>query len=546
MELIYSQLKQAMQVEVADDPITLARYSRDASLFEVKPQVVVFPKNAEDIKSLVKFVAEHKANNPELSLTARSAGTDMSGGPLNESIILDFTKHFTHIKEVTNNFAITEPGVFYRDFEKETLKFNALMPSYPASREICTVGGMVANNAGGEKSLRYGKTKDYINSLRVVLADGNEYSFTKLTRQELDRKMAQQDFEGKIYREVFNLLDSHRETLQRTQPNVSKNSSGYNIWEIWDGTNFDLTKLFVGSQGTLGIITEINFKLVKTKPHTGMLVIYEYSLDSTSKIVNAVLPFKPTSFEGFDHYTLRLAMRFLPDFVKLLKAKSLLALAWRFLPDFWQIFTHGMPAIMMLVEFENDSETEIIAALKDLQNKLKKIGIKSRLAPNKTDAEKYWLIRRESFNLLRKKVKDKQTAPFIDDIIVRPESLPEFLPKLYAILDKYKLLYTIAGHIGDGNFHIIPLMKLADPVDRGKIIPAMREIYALVFQYHGSMTAEHNDGLIRTPFLKQMYGIQVCEIFEKIKNIFDPENIFNPRKKVGGDVNYLEAHIKKT
>ena len=152
-------------------------------------------------------------------------------------------------------------------------------------------------------------------------------------------------------------------------------------------------------------------------------------------------------------------------------------------------------------------------------------------------------MRRESFNLLRHKVKGKKTAPFIDDLIVRPEFLSEFLPKLYEILDRYKFLYTIAGHVGDGNFHIIPLMRLEREEERVKIIPAMDEVYKLVFQYGGSISAEHNDGLIRSPYLRQMYGDEIYRIFEEIKKIFDPQNIFNPGKKTSASLEYVLEHF---
>ena len=177
-------------------------YSHDASMFEIRPELVVFPKNSTDVQTLIKLVAEKKKAMPKLSVTARSAGTDMAGGAINDSIIVDFNKHFNKIEKVTPTEAQTQPGVFYRDFEKETLKVNALMPSYPASRELCTVGGMVANNSGGEKSLEFGKTKDFVNELHVVFSDGNEYVLKPLTKAQLDAKIAQNDFESSIYKKV--------------------------------------------------------------------------------------------------------------------------------------------------------------------------------------------------------------------------------------------------------------------------------------------------------------------------------------------------------
>ena len=164
------------------------------------------------------------------------------------------------------------------------------------------------------------------------------------------------------------------------------------------------------------------------------------------------------------------------------------------------------------------------------------------------ESNKYWDIRRESFSLLRKHVFGLHTAPFIDDIIVRPEFLPKFIPELNRILKQYNLTYTIAGHAGDGNFHVIPLMDFSLP-DTSKIIMELGEsVYNLVLKYHGSITAEHNDGIIRTPYLEKMYGKDMIKIFKEIKNIFDPGNIFNPGKKVisgdgNGDKKYMVSHI---
>ncbi len=197
------------------------------------------------------------------------------------------------------------------------------------------------------------------------------------------------------------------------------------------------------------------------------------------------------------------------------------------------VLTSGLPKLVLLAEFTGDSPEEVVEKVLKAQSELKDLNLKTRITKNISDAEKYWTVRRESFNLLRTKIKGKKTAPFIDDIIVRPETLPEFLPRLEEVLGQYKIIYTIAGHVGDGNFHIIPLMNFDDPQTKVIISELSDRVYKLVFQFHGSMTAEHNDGLIRTPYLKEMFGDHVYEIFVKVKNIFDPDNIFNPGKKVG-------------
>ncbi len=540
------EIKKFLHGDVQEDEQTRQKYSRDASLFEIKPRAVIFPKDVEDIENLVKFAAASKKAQPELSLTARSGGTDMTGGPLSESLVLEFDKYFNQVKEVGQGYAITQPGVYYRDFEKRTLETNQLLPSYPASKSICALGGMIANNSGGEKSLKYGQTKDYVMELKVVLADGKEYVFKKLSKAELNTKKRQENFEGGIYRKIHELIEKNEELIKAAKPQVAKNSSGYQIWDVWDGEYFDLTKLFVGSQGTLGLVTEAKLRLVPRKPNEGLLVIFLKDLAPLSDVINAVLPLKPTSFEAFDDETLKLALKFFPGFLKQMGAKNLISLGLGFLPELWLILTWGMPKLVLLAEFEEDSREEVMEKLKTLNEKLKSFPVKTKIAATEAEARKYWVIRRESFNLLRHKVRGKQTAPFIDDFIVRPEYLPEFLPKLDKIIKKYKLYATIAGHAGDGNFHIIPLMVLANEEDRAKIKPAAEEVYDLVLEYKGSITAEHNDGLIRGPYLEKMYGPEVYKIFEEIKKIFDPQNIFNPGKKVGASLDYALAHLKRS
>ena len=520
--------------EIKSDAQARAKYSRDASLFKVVPQAVVFPYDTADVKALVRFVNA----NPHLtmSLTARAAGTDMSGGPLTESIVVDFTRHMDAIHAVGYGTAVADPGVYYRDLEKALATHEFLLPSYTASKDLCAVGGMVANNSGGEKTLRYGKTADYVRSLTAVLSDGNAYVLQPLNSFQLRAKLRQADFEGNLYRDMYALVTRNAELLKAAKPRVSKNSAGYALWDIWDGTTFDLTRLFSGSQGTLGMITEIEFRTVRPKKHSRLLVMFLNDVGRLGDIVHGVLAFKPESFESYDDQTLRLGMRYM-----------LFRFGFRFLPEAWMALRNGgLPKLVLLAEFTGETEEETLARAKQAERDLRRFGCTMRITKNSAETEKYWAIRRESFNLLRTKIKGRQTAPFVDDIIVPPDYLPQFLPELSALFKPYAadMTYTIAGHAGDGNFHIIPLMDLASSRAR-QIIPALTDaVYALVLRYGGSITAEHNDGIVRTPYLEQMYGAEVCALFAETKCIFDPQNIFNPNKKVGGTKEYALAHIR--
>lgn len=515
-------LRKVMKGEVDDSAAAREQYSRDASLYRVEPQVVVRPKDVEDLKALVRYASEH----PGVSLTPRSAGTDMSGGVLTSSVVVDMMTHFNHVVEVGADYAITEPGVYFRDFDRETKKKGLELPSYTASREICAVGGMVGNNAGGEKHLKYGKTDRYVEELEVVMADGEVHTLRAGVEDAYTPPLSA-------------LLVKNRALVAEHKPVVRKNSSGYALWDL-DPEHPNLARLMVGAQGTLGIVTKIKFKLVRPKPFAAMTVMFVKDLHELGALVPGVLAYQPDSFESYDDHTFKLATKYFFEFAKQMKS-GLVGLGISFLPELVMMLLGGVPKLVLLAEFRADTQAEATRKAeklaRDLRLHVRSVGV--RVAKNERAARKYWVVRRESFSLLRKKVRGKRAAPFIDDFVVPPPTLPIFLPRLQKILDEYNLLYTIAGHVGDGNFHIIPLIN---PTDQKMILiieELSKRVYDLVLEYHGSITGEHNDGLVRTPFVEQMFGKEMYALFGEVKKLFDPKGIFNPGKKVG--IQYSEA-----
>jgi FAD/FMN-containing dehydrogenase len=545
MAIRIEDLKKAARGEVDDSVHALEEYSRDASLFKVVPEVVVRPQDAADVASVVRFVTARKAAGEDVSVTARSAGTDMSGGPLNTSLILDMTAHLKRFLDLGEDYAVAEPGMYFRDFDAETKKKNLELPSYTASREICTVGGMVANNAGGEKNLKYGKTARYVEELDVVLSDGQVHTLRNLEGELLRKKLKEASFEGDIYRNLSALLQQNRQVIEKGKPHVEKNSSGYAVWDIGNGTDsLNLPRLMAGSQGTLGIITKIRFTLVRPKPFSSTVVLFLRDIHDLGVLVPEILKHTPDSFESYDDHTFALAVKYFSEFAKQMKA-GITSLCFSFLPEMLLLATGGVPKLVLIVEFREESQKEALEKARTLVKDIArhKLHDKVRIARDEKAARKYWVIRRESFNLLRQKVRGMRTAPFIDDFVVPPLSLSEFLPKLTKILSGYDLTYTVAGHVGDGNFHIIPLI---DPkrTDARKIIDELsHKVYDLVLSYNGSISGEHNDGLVRTPYVEQMFGPEMEKIFERIKMIFDPLNIFNPGKKVGTTHASAYAHL---
>ena len=554
------EIQKFFKGDVDDTEETLVKYSHDTSVFEIKPALVLFPKDGSDVETLVAWASANKAKYPHLAITARCAGTCMSGGSIGESIILDFTRYMNTLVDFSDNKKITvEPGMFYRDFEKITLEKGMILPCYTASKNLNAMGGMFGNNSAGERTLRFGKTEDYVIESRVVFADGKTYTVRPLSKIELEAKIAQGDFEGNIYKKIYDLALNNDALLQDAKPKVSKNSAGYTLWNVLDTAGvrgpsnyFDLNKLLVGSQGTLGIATQITFRLIEEAKYRRLVVLFLRDMDILPSVVNKVLEQKPETIEAYDDKTFFLVLKYIKDFTKLLGVKNLFKLVFSFGPEALMTLRHGFPRMIILVEFSGQTQKEVDEAAKITMQSLKEFNqIGKHLTKDEFEAKKYWTIRHEAFNLIRYHLKKVKSKPFIDDVVVRPEKLPEFMPALYKILGDYKdeMTFAVGGHAGDGNLHIYTLVNPSDLNLKQMVLDVSDKVYDLVTRLGGSITAEHNDGFIRTPYLAKMYSPEIIGIFKQIKDTFDATRILNIGKKVPepdygpGTREYMIAHI---
>lgn len=557
--------------EMLSDKKNIEKFSTDASIFKIKPKGIFVPKNKQEIIDIVKEViaTKHKSknkvvlqseniNSENISITSRGAGTCMSAGSLTDQYIISFTEHIDKIIgiDVNNKTIEVEPGVFYRDMERETLKYNLIYPSYPASRELCSVGGIVSNNSGGEKTLKYGKTEDYVEEIEMICSDGKLYNFKENKGGELDKILKQdKTLYGDLHRNILKLITENEKEIDNNRPKVSKNSSGYYLWNVYDKKihSMNLSKLICGSQGTLGVMTKFKLRLVDHEKKSKMAVVFLKDTKYMPQVVNDMLALNPESCEIYDDHTFKIAMKFLPDIFKRLGG-SLFSLGLLFWPEIKMLLSGNIPKIIMLVEFTEKDNLILYEKIHHLRELFKNIrndeslhkNIKTHIVETQKEARKYWVFRRESFNLLRSKLKAERTVPFIEDIVIRSSELHNFLPKFEKILDTGKFTYTIAGHVGDGNIHVIPLMKLSDEKNIDLIEKVSNEVYELVKDYGGSLSGEHNDGLIRAPFLHYMFTDKMLNLFTEVKKIFDPENIFNPNKKININWEYAKERIDRS
>lgn len=523
------EIKNLTKVLCDDD--SLQHYSTDASIFSVRPKAVAVPKSKDELINLINWARAKTGAGQKTSLTPRNAGTCMSGGSLTEEVMVDLTEGFSWVDDVDENTRTVwvGGGTLYRDLDAVLAPLKLLFAPLTSSKDICGIGGMIGNNASGEKSIRFGATIDNVHKLKVLLQDGKEYEFGPLNASELQSKLQLQTDEGNIYRSVVKLLEDNWELIWRARPNVRKNAAGYQLWKVWDRdkTEFNLAKLFVGSQGTLGFVTSAELVVVPRSKFTRMLVVPIDNLSRLAKAVNCIVAHHPEGVETYDKHTYELAKEHMSEQAALAH------------------IAEGNDMVVF-AQFSEKTKDETDHAENVCQQSLKNLGFDVTTIKNESEAEAHWAIRRASYKLLKDHAKGVRAVPFIEDTIVPIEHYGEFLAALEAILGDYDMTYTFAGHIGDGSIRLIPLVNMENPNAPDKVFSLARRVYDLVFAFGGSMSVDHNDGLIRTSFLERMYGPEVVALFNKTKDIFDPLNIFNPGKKVRGSRDFAKSHMIRT
>lgn len=453
----------------------------------------------------------------------------MSGGPLTEGIVIDTSQHLNRIGEVDtfHKTIVVQSGVMHREVEKKASAHGLIFAPYTSSKDFCGIGGMIGNNASGELSLIYGPTSNNVASLKVLLSDGNEYLFEPLNRSQLKKKLELMTYEGDIYRRMISLLKDNRQLIKTHHPPVTKNAAGFALWELWDQQEqiFNLGRLFIGSQGTLGIVTEATLQLVDKAPHQQMIVCAIDNINQLTDIVRTIVRHGASICETFDDHTYELAQQQYPT-----DASN-------------AHFANGKNMVVYGI-FEGDTKekAEIIA------------GQAKNVIEQSLQASVYWVeseevkssyqaIRRYSYKMLKDMSSPTQKAmPFIEDTIVPLAHYGEFVSALEAILEDYDMTYTYAGHIGEGSIRLIPLVN-RKPESAYDIMELAGRVYDLVLAFKGSISVDHNDGIIRTPFLEQQYNNDMIDLFKQVKNIFDPYDIFNRGKKVNGTLEFAQSHI---
>ena len=493
--------------DIRTDSVTRALYSTAACIYRVVPRGVVFPRSRADVAAVLRFCSQRR-----LPVTARGAGSGVAGQSLGKGLVMDFTRYMNRILELNREagWVRVEPGVVLGDLSRYLEPHGLVFPPDPSSGEFCTIGGMLANNSGGAHSVIYGTTDDNVSSISMLLPGGRE-----LLACRYDLRDGASDEKIKA---IADILKENEALISGGKPPTTKNASGYNIWDALGNGTIDLARLVVGSEGTLGVFTEARLKLVPL-PRSRVTAMFCFaSLEGMAESVKEIKADKPSTIELMD--------RSLIDILLASESSCLLK---------------GLPEekeAILLVEFSGEETEEVEEKARACLQKIEGSGLSEgyKLAVDREDQDELWEIRDRASSIFRLIHYPAKPLRFVEDGVVTVENLPEYIKRLREVLGSFGLRAAIFGHAGDGNVHVNPLIDLTRGDFREVIRNVADEVASIVKELGGTLSGEHGDGRLRSPFLPRLYGSGLCNVFSNIKRVFDPDCILNPGIIVGQEV----------
>lgn len=531
MNKVAHYLQEHISGEIVTGSDVRRHFSTDASIFKITPNVVVYPRNESDVRKTTRFTWQLAARGRVFPITARGSGTDQGGAAIGSGILMIFPAHMNRILELDgkNGTVIVEPGLNYGKLQQTLFTHDSFLPPAPASLEYSTIGGALANNAGGDKSVKYGTTIDFVKKMRVVIANGDVLEVERISKRELNKKLGLTTLEGEIYRTVDSLIEDNQSLIEKLNLHTTKNTAGYNLNLVKrkDGS-FDLTPLFIGSQGTLGLITEAT---IKTLPRSSTSTLIAAMIDQIDDLQDIILEIRklselPSAVELVDENLLKLVSQTDPNLIK-------------------NVVKPPFPRFILLIEFDDSSDHTQKKLSKQVTKILNHKKVPFTLETDMQKKEELWKIRHSTTAILSHHEGGARPVPIIEDGIVPPERLGEYLKAIYDMYKHYGLPVTVSGHAADGHIHLQPILDLKQVGDRQKIFRLMDDYYKLVIGLGGSISGEHGDGRLRAPFLPMQYGPEIYELFTKVKAVFDPFNILNPGVKLGTSIESLKPLLRE-
>lgn len=518
MNKVAHYLQEHLSGEVMASADARKYFSTDGSVFKVTPSLVVYPRNENDVRKAARFSWQLAERGRLIPLTARGLGTDQAGAALGSGVMIVFPAHMNRIVELDgkNGDVTVEPGINYGKLQQTLHTHGRFLPPFPSSIEFSTIGGAIANNAGGEKTIKYGSTRNFVKGLRVVLANGEVIETKRLSKRELNKKLGLASFEGEIYRSLDTLIEENKELINQSVLGVTKNSAGYALSEVKrkDGS-FDLTPLFVGSQGTLGIVTEAVLSTEKYNPATTLIAAFFDDIQVAEQAVQEIRDLSdiPSAIEVVDDNLLNFIKTHNPNQLK-------------------GILEPPFSKLVVLIEFDNPNERTQKRMSKKATKILNKYQISYRVETETHKKEELWKIRHSAAAVIWHSDGSAKALPIIEDGIVPSDKFQTYLNNVYEIFKRYNLQAAIWGHAGNANLHMQPFLDLSQVGDRQKVFKIIDDYYRMVIELGGSTSGEHSDGRLRAPYLQALYGPEIYSLFQKTKQIFDPYGILNPGVKI--------------
>jgi FAD/FMN-containing dehydrogenase/Fe-S oxidoreductase len=513
-EALRADLERHITGEVRFDTVTRALYSTDASVYQIEPIGVVVPRGREDVVRVVQIAARHR-----VSITGRGGGTSQAGQAIGAGVVIDTSKYLNRVLEVnvSERWARIEPGVVLDELNAQLKPHGLRFAPDISTASRATVGGMIANNSSGARSVLYGKTIDHVLELDVVLADGSMAHLGPLSGSALDAACEGASLEASCYRTVRDVALASRDEIDRRFPKVLRRVGGYNLDEFADPSRpFNLSKIVVGSEGTLGLVVAAKVNLVPLPAAKAVLTIEFDELLDALAATPLVLRHKPSAVEVMD--------RFILDHAKESPALDTLR----------RSILLGDPGALLCVEFYGDRTEDLVLRIEALERELEASGQPCRwkraIAP--ADQARIWSFREASLGLSMAMKGDDKSLSFVEDTAVAPEKLRDYIERFLQIVRDHDTVAGVYAHASVGCLHVRPVVNLKTAEGVKKFESIANAIADLVLEFGGALSGEHGDGLVRGAFTEKMFGPALYSAFRAVKHSFDPEGLFNPGKIV--------------
>lgn len=503
------------------DILTRQLYAQDASMYQEFPEGVSFPKSGDDIRQLVK-----KANEAKFTITARSAGTSLAGQTTGGGVIMDVSRYMSQILSLDGeqHTAHVQPGVIRDTLNRKVAKHQLLFGPDTATTNRCMIGGMIGNNSSGSYSIKYKTTREHTLEIEAVLSDGSTAIFKPLTSEELEEKKKPGNLEGHIYRSMLKLIERNRELIQNSYPHpeIIRRNTGYALDKLCEmqpfdpnGRKFNLCELLCGSEGTLAMTVSAKLSLSTLDKHKLVVVPQFQTLEEAMRAAVEIVNFDPAAVELVDHIILNATKG------NIEQRKN-------------RFFLEGEPNYVLITQFEGNNPEILQKKAENLTAKLKEkaLGYAYPIIPEEDKMRRVWELRRAGLGLLMGLGSDGRSPSFCEDTAVRVQDLPEYVKEFRAILDKHNTNCVFYAHASVGELHLRPQIDITTESGLNTMKTMAEEIADLVKKYNGSLSGEHGDGRVRAPYIEKILGREMLPVLQQVKEIWDPEYIFNPGKIV--------------